>query len=90
MGFVWGFESGGQAALTTEYFPCEIQSLFLELVDREKLPKKLAQLLIRSLVTSAPKMTRHLYTTSSVKSNEEIIKIECNKMITAESDWQGG
>lgn len=42
MCFVWGFDSCGQAAITTENFPCEIQSLFLELVDREKLPKKLA------------------------------------------------
>lgn len=91
MGFVWGFDSCGQAALTTEYFPCEIQSLFLELVDREKLPKKLAQLLIKSLVASALKMTRHFYTNSSVKSIKEIIKMECDKMITAEPpDWRGG
>lgn len=68
MDFVWGFDSCRQAAITTEYFPCEIQSLFLELVDREKLPKKVAQLLNKSLVTSALKMTRHQYTNSSVKS----------------------
>lgn len=40
MDFVCGFDSCGQVAMTTEYFPHENQSLFLELVGREKLPKK--------------------------------------------------